>query len=239
MKRNLKLLVRKMCSLSTEKIKKVWISYLQSKNFKRVHYTDNYIIAEGDLPLCLIAHMDTVFKYQPAVNSFFYDADKEVLWYPFGAGFDDRAGIAAIYEIIESGYRPSIILTDGEERGCIGSSALINNIPKCPFKDCRCLIQLDRTHKQDMVFYDCGNVDFIKYIGKFGFKEDFGTFSDISILAPAWDIAAVNLSVGYYLEHSASEYLNLRELKGTIKKVKKILDKSQDMPFFPYFLGQK
>lgn len=229
---NLKL-IQKLCTLKKDNLRKLLIKYLYSKGYKTVIQKQNmYLFAEGELPICLIAHMDTVFHTSP--SQFFYDPDKQILWSPDGAGFDDRTGVYAILSILEAGYKPSIIFTDQEEKGGIGAHSLINNYPEGCFKDCRALIELDRANEKDCIFYDCDNEDFEKYISSFGFELNWGTFSDISIIAPAWGIAAVNLSVGYYLEHTRSEYLKCDELDKTIEKVKKILDKSKDMSSYSY-----
>lgn len=192
-----------------------------------------YIIAEGDLPICLCAHIDTVFENPPTV--FYYDQEKTVLWSPQGLGADDRAGIYAIIELLEKGYRPSIILTDLEEKGGLGAEALVNKyLDDCPFKECKAIIQLDRQGKNDAVYYECDNKDFEKKITSYGFKTQWGTFTDISIIAPAWGIAAVNLSVGYYNEHRKIETLNMRELGSTIKKLERILKECNNWPSYAY-----
>ena len=180
-----------------------------------------FVIAEGDLPICLCAHLDTVFAKPPA--TFYYDPKETVLWSPEGLGADDRAGNYAIIELLERGFRPSIILTDLEEKGGIGADALIKRFPDCPFVDCRAFIQLDRQGEKDAVYYDCDNKEFEKKITSYGFKTDWGTFTDISIFGPQWKIAAVNLSVGYYNEHTYIETLNMSQLHQTIDKVEKIL----------------
>lgn len=234
---NLKL-IKKLCLLEKPKLDKLLTKYLFSKGYRQIRHTDSYIMAEGDLPICLIAHMDTVFKYVP--DEFFYDAQKKVLWAPHGAGFDDRAGIYCILQILENGFKPSIIFTDKEESGGIGARKLVTDFPECPFIDCRALIELDRAYKNDAVFYECDNEHFEKYIEKFGFKLEWGTFTDISIIAPAWKIAAVNLSVGYEDEHTGSERLHCGWCDDTIKKVKKILINSPNMlsyAYIPYIPG--
>lgn len=224
-------LIKQLCCLKTNNLKKVLEKYLRGKGYKP-RRSDTFLIAEGELPLCLIAHMDTVFPRPP--QQFFYDEKKSVLWSPGGSGFDDRAGVYAILSIVEAGYRPSIIFTDLEEEGGVGAQNLITFFPDCPFKDCRALIELDRANKNDCIFYSCTNLSFAKFIESFGFETEWGTFSDISIIAPIWRIAAVNLSVGYYLEHTTCEYLNCNELNATIEKVKKILDGCKDMDCYLY-----
>ena len=191
-----------------------------------------YIIAEGDLPVCLCAHIDTVFSHLP--ETFYYDQEKSVLWSPQGLGADDRAGNYAIIELLEKGHKPSIILTDEEEKGGLGAEALIKKFPECPFEDCRAIIQLDRQGKKDAVYYDCDNKDFEKLIISYGFTTAWGTFTDISIIAPQWKIAAVNLSVGYYNEHSVIETLNTRHLDSTISKLDRMLKDCENWLSYAY-----
>lgn len=180
-----------------------------------------YVIAEGDLPICLCAHMDTVFPKPP--TKFYYDQEQTTLWSPDGMGADDRAGSYAIIELLQRGYRPHIILTDLEEQGGIGASSLVAKFSDCPFSDCKALIQLDRRGVKDAVYYDCDNKDFEELINSYGFETEWGTFTDISIFAPQWGIAAVNLSVGYNNEHQHIETLDMTALHATIDKVEKML----------------
>ena len=198
---------------------KVMKHYLKSK-YDKVITTRDYIVAVGDIPVALVAHADTVFKKPP--QRIFYDKQKNVMWSPEGLGADDRAGVFAIVQIIKSGLRPTVIITTDEEKGGIGASALVRNMPEPP-TDLKYIIQLDRQGSTDCVFYDCLNKDFEKYVESFGFVTDFGSFSDISILCPAWKVAGVNLSIGYYDEHSVSETLYIGHMNSTILKVKNML----------------
>lgn len=227
-------LIKKLCLIKTEDLPYIIKKFLKTCGYTKVVKTSHYIIAEGDLPICLIAHMDTVFPTPPAKENFFYDNQKKILWNPNGSGFDDRAGIYIILQLLQEGYRPSLIFTDGEEKGGIGANELTISFPNCPFADCRALIQLDRANKNDCVFYDCDNRDFEKYICSFGFKYSIGTFSDISIIAPSWGIAAVNLSVGYEDEHSYCERLYCNWCDNTLEKVRNILEKSESMLSYAY-----
>lgn len=182
----------------------------------------SYIIAKGDIPVALVAHMDTVFS-KPAYE-FFHDEKANVLWSPQGLGADDHAGLTAIWSILAEGYCPHVILTDKEEVGGIGALQLIKDYPTFPFKDLKFLIELDRQGEKDCVFYNCENEEFEQYIEAFGFETAVGTFTDISVICPVWKIAGVNLSIGYFHEHSLGEYLNLTYYTNTINKVKNILD---------------
>lgn len=201
----------------------------------KVIVTPSYIVALGDIPVALVAHADTVFKLPPALNNFFYDKEKDVIWNPDGAGADDRAGIYAITNIIRhTDLRPHVIITTGEESGCIGAGKLIAHMHKFP-AELKFMIQLDRRGHDDSVYYDCDSILFEDFINQFGFKTAWGSFSDISVLAPMWKVAAVNLSVGYEDEHHEIERLHVDWLQETIQKTKKILTYVHDNPDVPCY----
>lgn len=217
-----------LCGLTQNSMKKTMSLFLRKK-YKKVVETKDYIYAKGDIPIALVAHMDTVFP-TPATEVY-YDRQKNVIWSPDGLGADDRAGIFSIIQIIRRGLHPHIILTTDEEKGAQGASKL--GELECPFSDLRYLIQLDRRGANDCVFYDCDNPQFIEYVEDFGFVESIGSFSDISMICPSWKIAGVNLSVGYFNEHSVSEILNVGHMLNTIEKVIKMLE-VKDIPKFEY-----
>lgn len=207
-------------------------------NFLRKYYpqekitaTPYYILCEGTAPVMLVAHVDTVFKEPP--KNIYYDKEQQVMWSPQGLGADDRAGVFAIMKIIQEGFRPHICFTTDEEQGGIGASVLVSKYPKAPF-EIKYIIQLDRQGTNDCVFYYCDNLDFENHIQQYDFITDWGTFSDISVICPAWKIAGVNLSVGYYDEHSKIEILRTNALCLTIKKVKKMISEIDKAPYFEY-----
>lgn len=217
-----------LCGLTQGSVHATMIKYLKSK-YTTVVSTNDYTYAVGDIPIALVAHMDTVFKF-PA-DEVFYDRQKNVMWSPNGLGADDRAGVFAIIQIIKKGLRPHIILTTDEEIGARGAYQL--SAIDCPFKDLRYIIQLDRRGSNDCVFYDCNNPQFTDYIETFGFVEAIGSFSDISVICPAWKVAGVNLSIGYRDEHSISEVLFVGHMLSTIDKVCRMLQE-KDIPHFEY-----
>lgn len=217
-----------LVGLTQNEMRVVMTKYLRTK-YKKVVSTKRYIYAVGDIPIALVAHMDTVFKSLP--TEIFYDERKNVVWGDDGLGADDRAGIYAILKIIEDGFRPCIILTTDEEVGGIGASALSKI--KCPFPNLKYMIELDRQGADDCVFYQQYNPAFVEYIEDFGFIEQWGTYSDICELAPAWNICAVNLSIGYIDEHTRSERLYVSYMLNTINKVENMLNE-KDIPNFEY-----
>lgn len=218
--------IEQMFSLSQMALKKAVTTILKS-NYKEVIATNDYVVAKGDIPIALVAHLDTVFSTPP--KNIFYDQRKGVLISPEGLGADDRAGVYAILQIVKSGLRPHIIFTTDEERGCIGASVLAQL--ECPFDYLKFCIELDRRGTNDCVFYDCDNPEFVNYISSFGFIEAWGTYSDICEICPAWGIAGVNLSIGYQDEHSYGEVLFIEPWFKTIEKVKNILQDNTSIAY--------
>ena len=221
-------LFERLVSLSQKEMHKAMAQYLKSK-YNKVIVKKDYIVAIGDIPIALVAHMDTVFK--TPVSDLYYDQRKGVLWSPEGLGADDRAGIFAILKVLQDGLKPSVIFTTDEELGGVGAAALAQET--CPIPGLKYMIQLDRRGTNDCVFYDCYCPEFIDYVESFGFCERYGSFSDISFLMPEWKICGVNLSVGYEDEHSYTEILNINPLFDTIRKVKQMLQ-DEDIPEFTY-----
>lgn len=183
--------------------------------------SNNFLYAKGDIPVGLIAHVDTVYEKPPTI--ILHDPELNAMWSPMGLGADDRAGIFAILKILENGYRPTVIITKGEEEYGVGAREMLAVMPNCP-DNLNFLIQLDRQGFDEAAFYGCDNSLFTKYIAGFQFEPVKGTFTDISFIAPQWGIAAVNLSVGYINEHSDIEHWFYDACYDTIDKVELILD---------------
>lgn len=226
-------LFEQIASLPQDSLLKTLYTFLKKQyGEEKVTGTADYLIAKGDIPIALVAHLDTVFDEPP--KDIFYDPAKGVVWSNDGLGADDRAGVFAILKIIRSGLKPHIIFTTDEEIGGKGAYQLVADFPNPPFKELKYIIQLDRQGISDCVFYDCANDDFVDYVEEFGFVEAFGSFSDISILCSYWGIAGVNLSIGYKNEHSYREMLYTAPLLATIDKVSKMLKDAKNAEEFKY-----
>lgn len=225
--------------LKQDNLLKIMSKYLKGK-YKTVYTTPQYVVAIGDIPVGIVAHMDTVFTSPP--YDIFYDRVKNVMWSPDGLGADDRAGVYSIVQLVKQGFRPTIILTTDEEKGALGADRLVKDFPSAP-TDLKYLIELDRRGSNDCVFYECNNPEFEEYIEKFDFVTNFGTFSDISVISPAWKIAGVNLSIGYVNEHSYTEILYINNMLSTIKKVGNMLEDIKNVnnvfEFIPYSYQNK
>lgn len=224
-----------MCKLREQQLRKA-VANIVKKFYdeKDIVVTKDFVCAWGEIPVALVAHLDTVHVTPPV--EIFHDPEKGVIWSPEGIGADDRAGVYSIVTLLTDGYRPTVIFTTREEVGGVGAEQFIEMFPT-PEVPVNFMIELDRRGKKDMVFYDCDNPDFNKFIGEYGFVEDWGSFSDICVIAPEWEVAAVNLSIGYDDEHTKSERLYYRAMMETVAKVRRILDdaaiESQPFKYIP------
>jgi len=224
-----------LCKPAQKKIKEMLVGVLREYGYDPVA-ADGFIYAKGDgkSPILLTAHMDTVHKEQP--RNFVIEEGK--LSSPQGIGGDDRCGIWIILQVLDSSkYRPSILFCEDEEIGGKGSEKFcatdyLKDLTKLKF-----LVQIDRHGSNDAVYYDCDNTDFADFIyDAIGYRESWGTFSDISNLAPTSAVAAVNLSCGYYNEHTLKEYVVLQEMEDTYDAVIKLIElsRSETVPQFEY-----
>ena len=204
-----------------------------------VVHLGSYILVPGQAPIMLIAHMDTV--HEKPVRYICKSPDGNILMSPQGIGGDDRCGVYALVKVHEaSSVKPWLLFTCDEEVGSIGADMFVEeyNKGKMP-KDLdalKLLIEIDRKGKKDAVYYDCDNPKFKKYIRSKGFATAHGSFSDISLIAPAMGIAAVNLSSGYYNAHTPHEYINRKQIDAVIKSVIEIVADAAkpDFPKYKY-----
>jgi len=207
---------------------------LKSLNYTLRSDNKNYVLgmpkSGKKIPVLLFAHLDTKQKEDEAPKHILFDPDYRVMWTPETLGADDRAGVYAVLKLIEQ-RNCSVLFTTGEERGGLGAKEFVKHYSRNKW-GFRAGIQLDRRGKEDAVFYKNRAEDFQEWVTGFGFTKTTGSFTDISVVGPAWKMNTVNLSVGYYNEHLASEYLMLDPLEDTIDKVDTILSKK--IPVFKY-----
>lgn len=215
---------------------KGWLYKLLKMKYKNVVCEDGYLYAKGDVPILLTAHMDTVHKENCKQIIVEKKDGKTILSSPQGIGGDDRCGIWMIWMILtKTKYRPSVLFCEDEEIGGVGSGKFVDSKYIDELKEVKYMIELDRKGNNDAVYYDCGNEDFADYIRETtGYEEAWGSFSDISNLSPATDVASVNLSCGYYNAHTLSEYVVYEEMFATYKVVKDLLSKAKDCEAYDY-----
>lgn len=185
---------------------------------------NGYLYIRGNIPVVLTAHMDTVHK---ELVKDFYEYKNNIISSPQGIGGDDRCGIYMIQQIVETtNLRPYIIFCEDEEIGGVGSNKFIKTHYFNELKDILFYIELDRANAEDLVFYDDDNEEFHKWCAEVtGYKEAYGSFSDISHFCPESKISGVNISCGYYNAHTTSEYVVMSEMENSIKATIKLIEK--------------
>ena len=194
---------------------------LINKGYK-IHNEKKFLYAEGNAPYMLVAHLDTVHKQPPSIIC--YSKDGNYMMSPQGIGGDDRCGVYIILELLKRlPFKPYVLFTMDEEIGGLGANAFVDYISTVNIPKFKYIVEYDRKGDKDCVSYGCGNEVFVEFVEKFGFKEAYGTFSDISKIAPALGVAAVNLSSGYYNPHTNYEYVSIKDMHETINASVKML----------------
>jgi hypothetical protein len=125
------------------------------------------------------------------------------------------------------------LFCEDEEIGALGADKFIKS-EIAQSLEFNYIIEFDRKGKNDAVFYSCDNEDFEKFITQEYYKSDWGSFSDISVIAPFLGCAAVNLSCGYYNPHTLNEYVVLGEMDESINQACKILERTTENDKFEY-----
>lgn len=218
--------MERLVVLTQEEMKQDVYNRLRAKNKDKVRIGDGYVFYQGTFPVLLCSHMDTVHKQVP----------KEIVYAggsmssPQGIGGDDRCGIYMCFEVLKY-FDCSVVFLEDEEIGCVGANKFIasNDIYNILYGDLKYIIEFDRKGSRDAVSYDCENKEFDNFICKDFFVKAQGTCSDISYLAPVLEVAAVNLSCGYYNEHHLEHWIMLEEMETVIKQTLKVLTRTKEL----------
>lgn len=208
--------IEKIFSLSASKLKTALRNEMCKLGYaqKKLHNKKDFLYVEGDAPYMLVAHLDTVHENLPSIIC--YSKDGNYITSPQGIGGDDRCGVYIILALLERlPFKPYVLFTMGEEIGGIGAKAFTKYVTELNLKY---IVEYDRKGDNDCVFYNCDNTDFVDFVEQFGFKEAYGTFSDISVVAPALKVAAVNISSGYYNPHTKTEYVSMFDMQNIIER---------------------
>lgn len=221
-----------ICKMEQMELKEFLRKKLCEAGYQSVAEGDGWLYAKGNVPVLLTAHMDTVHK--TPVITFYEDIDasgKHILSSPQGIGGDDRCGVYMILQLIKE-HKCSVLFCEDEEVGGIGSDKFTKTEFMKDLSSLNYMIELDRANSVDAVFYKCDNPEFTDFIcNNTGYVESWGSFSDISTLAPFAGIAAVNLSCGYYNAHTLTEYVVIEEMLNTIIIVDKLLSTENETQF--------
>ena len=218
-----------ICRMSQSELKR-YVSVELLKTHKDVYSGDGYVFAQGTFPVLLVAHLDTVHKEK--CDLIITDVHEGSLSSPQGIGGDDRCGVFMIFEVLKR-FNCSVLFCEDEEIGTVGAKKFIAT-DLASTLEFNYIIEFDRKGKNDAVFYDCDNEDFEAFITKEYYKTSWGSFSDISVVAPFLKCAAVNLSCGYYNAHTTKEYVVITEMLASINAACDILERTTEKDKFEY-----
>ena len=190
-----------------------------------------YIEGTGPDKVVLVAHADTFFDQRygfPKVDHTLDERDGAIYSINegnIGLGADDRAGCAILWLLRNSGH--SLLITDGEEDGCLGSTWLSNHNPDISerINAHQFMIQVDRRNSRDFKCYEVGTPEFREFIqAETGYTEpDRKSRTDIVELCKT--VCGVNFSIGYYDEHKETERLVVDEWLHTLNMLTGFLAK--------------
>ena len=224
-KENTSKLLKKFLLSNENQVFDLVLSYL-SKYYRHQIYCrrNHYIYARGNGHICLVSHIDTVRDERMKLNII---EDGDIIYARDDIlGGDDRMGVCMMLDLITDENKPDLLFCNGEERGCTGVRKFIEDFYYFPSEKVSLFIELDRRGENDAVTYNEISRIFIRecgFCGKYGFTDQTGSSSDIYYLTEYYCIPSVNLSAGFFNEHSTEEYIDL-EIYRTIKeKVKLIL----------------
>ena len=206
---------------------------------------DRYIILKKDNKIkpMLCVHLDTINTHSRCTDENFnindiVDFGEGIMLKPTSKlsclGADDRAGVYIILkhynELIEK-YHIGIFCD--EEIGAKGSGSMRT------LEHVSCFIGLDREGSKQVATYGYDNTELLSKFTQLGFKEHYGSFTDASVLAQMFNKACCNLSVGYYYQHTADEYVLFDDISHTIEillNVELVFDK-EDYPIETTYYG--
>ena len=180
---------------------------------KQLH-KDHFVYIDRGHPICLVAHVDTVRRQGVELKQ-----RNQIITNRHGIlGADDRAGVYALFALEHTGV--NLLFTNYEETGGTGAVSAANRLG---FEGVNLFIELDRRGCNEYVYYSYGLPNATKkYIESYGFIEEYGSYSDIAEFEML-GIPAVNLSIGYYNQHTSRERLHLDEMGLTIERVKAMI----------------
>lgn len=145
-------------------------------------------------------------------------------------GADDTAGVWLMCELIRRRVSGRYVFHYGEERGCIGSRALVRSAPAW-LSDVDMVLALDRMHTDEVITHQCGSrtasdafadalADQLN-AGESTFHyaaSEHGMYTDSESYAE--DVAeCTNLAVGYSGQHGKSETLDTRHALALLERL--------------------
>lgn len=196
-----------------------------------------YVPPTREDSVLLVSHLDTVWeddKVDLVYSAGVYASGNDKI----GIGADDRAGVAMLWKLRKLGH--ALLLPNAEEKHGVGANFLMESEEwRKKINSHRFAIEPDRANSKDLVFYNgCASYPFKEWCKKnfTGYSEAWGSYSDIRELSDADKhkedcIDSLNISVGYYWQHSKYEHLVESEWQRTLAHLHRVLSQ-KDLPKF-------
>lgn len=175
----------------------------------------NYVLVVGDNPsICFTAHHDTVhFNSGRQIIKIEGDMARSVGSDCLGA--DCTTGVYIILNMILAGIEGVYVVHAAEEVGCVGSKALVYDYPSW-LTNIKACISFDRKGYDSIITHQMGSrtasdefAASLEAILDLGFKPDpTGSYTDSNEYRSVVP-ECTNISVGYFNQHSATEYQDL------------------------------
>lgn len=219
--------------------------HIPNINIELDHYNNLFITKNtnnlGNYP-CLIAHMDTVHNFNKPreiiregnlIYAKYINSNERC-----GLNADDCNGIFIILNLLNELSDLKVCFTVEEEVGGVGADQALFNINF--FKNVRYLIQPDRRGSSDLITvtngYNITSDEFLEDINdlitKYSYKSEIGTFTDVGILSPELGLSGINVSCGYYNEHTIKEICHIDELLNCYNFIKDIIIKLDNNKYY-------
>ncbi len=210
--------------------------YLEMDHYNNIFITKN--TSNPEIYPCIVAHMDEVHQYKGTKEIVMKNG---LIWAKYkeskklcGLGADDANGIYIALELLNIIPNLKICFTTEEEIG--GNGAYEASINTEFFENCQYLIQADRRGKSDLIVHTNGVMItsdlFLSHIvdicDKYEYSSQYGVFTDVGILAPRLSLSGINVSCGYYNEHTVKEYTNIKELENCLNFIHDIVISLKD-----------
>lgn len=210
----------------TQIIFRDWLRNHVETNYENVK-TDidtygNLYIMKGDAETvnCVVAHLDINQRtksdniYIARVDDWILGIDKDT-GLQIGLGHDDKAGVYFALQALKKFDNLKVFFPLDEEIGCVGTK----NCEPVFFENVGFMVQLDRRGYKDVSSYTNGNDvltkesqdEFKPILDRFGYDYARCIATDVGYLVGVLDIQGVNISCGYYDEHSDKEVLNVHD----------------------------
>jgi len=186
-------------------------------------------LQEGQAYPCAVAHLDSVHDILPEDQYQVLEAGGKAfainpLKMDFtGIGGDDKCGIYIAVQVLAHLNQAKAVFFVDEETGCEGSGSCSLDW----FHDVGYLLQNDRRGSVDLARTICSlEVASLEFQGviqhlvpKYGRAWcDNGGLTDVYKLATrGLNISALNIACSYYDPHTSHEYIDVRELEGTLR----------------------